>query len=240
MLSALDLVVAQGEFLALTGVNGAGKTTLIKCLLDLDAPGSGEISLYGSRHTLAAARAQLAYLPENFRLPGYLNGWEFLGFMCRLHGAEIDMRRAGQVLASLDLEQGGLQQRNERLSKGTAQKLGLAACLMSGKKLLILDEPMSGLDPRARACLRNHLYELKRQGVTCFFTTHLLEDVGILCDRLAVLHQGRIRYLGSPGACRHEFNAITLEQAWLRCVEGSGKRAGNGLVNGGNGGYVEN
>ncbi|MCY4154578.1 MAG: ABC transporter ATP-binding protein [Gammaproteobacteria bacterium] len=237
VLSALDLTVVEGEFLALTGVNGAGKTTLIRCLLNLDMPTSGRASIFGRQHTLPAAREHLAYLPENFRPPYYLNGWEFLGFMCRLHGLALDMKRAGKILKSLDLAPAELQQRAERLSKGTAQKLGLAACLLSGKKLLILDEPLSGLDPRARACLHDHLFELKRRGVTCLFATHLLEDVKTLCDRVAVLHQSKLRYLGSPAACRHEFQAATLEQAWLRCIE-DGK--GNSLVNGGNGKYVEN
>ena len=237
VLSALDLAVAEGEFLALTGVNGAGKTTLIKCLLNLDMPTSGRASIFGTQHTRPAAREQLAYLPENFRPPCYLNSWEFLGFICRLHGLALDQGRAGKILKALALAPAELQQRAGRLSKGTAQKLGLAACLLSEKKLLILDEPLSGLDPSARAGLHDHLYELKRQGVTCFFATHLLEDVKMLCDRVAILHQGRLRYLGSPTACRHEFQAATLEQAWLRCVE-DGKS--NSLVNGGNGRYVEN
>ena len=223
VLSELELAVSDGEFLALTGVNGAGKTTLIKCLLDLDTPSSGELSIFGRQHTLPVARERLAYLPENFRLPYYLNGWEFLGFMCRLHGAEPDPDRTRKILEALDLGQSEMEKRAGRLSKGTAQKLGLVASLMSGKKLLILDEPTSGLDPGARASLQYHLSELKRQGVTCFFTTHLLEDVTKLCDRIAILHQGKIRYLGSPAACRHEFNATSLEQAWLRCVEDGGR-----------------
>ena len=119
----------------------------------------------------------------------------------------------------LDLEIAELDKLAVRLSKGTARKLGLAACLLSGKRLLVMDEPMSGLDPRARASLQTHLLELKRQGVTCFFTTHLLADVEKLCDSMAILHRGGIRYVGSPGACRRHFNAVDLEQAFLRCVE---------------------
>lgn len=232
VLSQLDLTLAEGECLALTGVNGAGKTTLLKCLLDLDRPNAGEIALFGKKHTGVAARERLAYLPENFRLPYYLNGWEFLAFMCGLHGVDLDVNKTGKVLESLDLAQGELEKRARDLSRGTMQKLGLASCLMSGKRLLILDEPMSGLDPKARACLRNHLCELKRQGITCLLTTHLLEDVTTLCDKVAILHGGEICYTGSPAACCYNFNAINLEQAWLRCVAdgktGPGEREGNG------------
>ena len=220
VLSQLDLTLPEGEFLALTGVNGAGKTTLIRCLLDLDRPNAGEITFFGKEHTGVAARERLAYLPENFRLPYYLNGREFLAFMCGLHGADPDANKTGEVLESLELKQSELEKRARRLSRGTMQKLGLASCLMSGKKLLVLDEPMSGLDPKARACLRNHLRELKRQGITCLLTTHLPEDVTTLCDKVAILHGGEIRYLGSPAACCYNFNAINLEQAWLRCVTG--------------------
>ena len=204
--SNLDLIVSEGEFLGLTGVNGAGKTTLIKCLLDLDTPTSGEISIFNNRHNQVSAREPLAYLPENFRPPDYLNGKEFLSRMCRLHGSKPDPRRMDEILEILDMEPGELEQRSARLSKGNAQKLGLAACLMSGKKLLVLDEPMDGLDPRARAYLHNHLLELKRRNFTCFFTTHLLVDVEKICDRIAILHQGKIRYTGSPAACRRRYN----------------------------------
>ena len=219
--------MSEGEFLGLTGVNGAGKTTLIKCLLDLDTPTSGEISIFNNRHNQVSAREPLAYLPENFRPPGYLNGREFLSRMCRLHGSKPDPRRMDEILEILDMEPGELEQRSARLSKGNAQKLGLAACLMSGKKLLVLDEPTDGLDPRARAYLHNHLLELKRHNFTCFFTTHLLVDVEKICDRIAILHQGKIRYTGSPAACRRRYNALDLEQAFLLCSAGGSRYPGS-------------
>ena len=175
-MSGLDLVVPEGDCMGLVGVNGAGKTTLLKCLLDLDAATSGEIAVFNRKHSLAAARARLAYLPEQFRPPGYLNGWEFLRYTSGLHGNEFNLHRVRQVMDILDLEIAELDKLAIRLSKGTARKLGLAACLLSGKKLFVMDEPMSGLDPRARVCLQSHLLELKRQGLTCFFTTHLLAD----------------------------------------------------------------
>ena len=224
VLSRLDLMVPEGECLGLVGVNGAGKTTLLKCLLDLDAATSGEIAVFNRKHSLAAARARLAYLPEQFRPPGCLSGWEFLRYMGGLHGNAYNLNRIKEVMDILDLELAELDKPAMRLSKGTAQKLGLAACLLSGKRLLVMDEPMSGLDPRARVCLQAHLLELKRQGVTCFFTTHLLADAEKLCDSIAILHRGRIRYIGSPAACRSHFNAVNLEQAFLRCVRAGDDR----------------
>ena len=221
LLSELDLSVSEGEHTALIGANGAGKTTLIKCLLDLDTVSSGDISIFNRKHNRAGAREHLAYLPENFRPPVYLTGREYLHYMCRLHGNDFDPGRINSTLAVLDLDVTELDKLAVKLSRGTAQKLGLAGCLLSGKKLLILDEPMNGLDPGARTNLKHHLLQRKRDGYTCFFTTHLLADVVDVCDSIAILHRGKIRYAGSPAACCRYFGAGDLEQAWLQCVAGS-------------------
>lgn len=234
LLSELDLTLFEGEYMGLVGVNGAGKTTLIKCLLDLDTAASGDISLFNSRHSRITAREHLAYLPENFRPPAYLKGWEYLRYMSQLHGNRFDPDGIQGILQILHLRTSELDKLAAGLSGGTAQKLGLAACLLSEKKLLILDEPMSGLDPGARINLQRHLLALKQRGRTCFLTTHLLADVEKLCDRIAVLHRGKIRYEGSPAACCRHFRATDLEQAYLRCVEGREPAA-----DGENGEYAE-
>ena len=234
LLSELDLSVSEGDYMGLVGVNGAGKTTLIKCLLDLDTVDSGEISIFNRQHSQAGAREHLAYLPENFRPPGYLRGREYLHYMSRLHGNDSDADRIGSTLDLLDLDSSELDKLILKLSRGTAQKLGLAGCLLSGKKLLVMDEPMNGLDPRARINLKHHLLQLKPHGLTCFFTTHLLADVENLCDGIAILHRGNIRYTGTPAACCRYFGATDLEQAYLRCVEGR-----EPMKDGDNGEYVE-
>ena len=221
LLSELDLSVSEGEHMGLVGVNGAGKTTLIKCLLDLDTVDFGEISIFNRRHSQAGAREHLAYLPENFRPPGYLKGWEYLRYMSQLYGNNLDPDRIKSTLEILDLDTSELDKLTVKLSRGTAQKLGLAGCLLSGKKLLVMDEPMNGLDPRARINLKHHLLQLKHHGLTCFFTTHLLADVENLCDGIAILHRGKISYVGSPAACCQHFRATDLEKAWLSCVGGS-------------------
>ena len=238
VLSELDLEVFEGEFLGLVGINGAGKTTLIKCLLDLDSVTSGDITIFNRNHRLSDAREQLAYLPEKFLPPGYLTGWDFLRYMSQLHGNDFNPDEVGAMLRLLDLNASALGKSTARLSKGMVQKLGLAVCLLSGKRMLIMDEPMSGLDPRARIYLQHRLLELKRQGYTCFFSTHLLADVEKLCDRIALLHRGKIRYIGTPAACRRHFNTPDLEQAFLRCIESRDRKTGG--LPAGNGEYIDN
>ncbi len=122
------------------------------------------------------------------------------------------------MLEALDLDPAALGRPVRAYSKGMAQKLGLAACFLSGKRLLILDEPVSGLDPKARALVKRHLLRLKAAGHTLFFSTHALPDVEELCDRMAILHGGEIRFVGSPAECRERFEAETLEQAFLNCI----------------------
>jgi ABC-2 type transport system ATP-binding protein len=123
------------------------------------------------------------------------------------------------VLAALDLDPDALTKPVRALSKGMAQKLGLAAVLLSGKALYVLDEPMSGLDPRARALLKQHLLAQRHSGVqTLFFSTHLLPDVETLCDRMIILHAGIPRFIGTPAECCAAYDAPDLETAYLRCV----------------------
>ena len=105
-----------------------------------------------------------------------------------------------------------------RLSKGMTQKLGLASCLLSRKTLLILDEPMSGLDPKARVLFKRQLFRLKEQGVTIFFSSHVLADVDELADKMAVLHKSRILYQGTSAEFKHTYNGTNLEDAYINCV----------------------
>ncbi|MCP4048916.1 MAG: ABC transporter ATP-binding protein, partial [Gammaproteobacteria bacterium] len=147
VLDGLRLVIDPGEFFALVGVNGAGKTTLIKSLLDFTAIESGAITVFGTSHTLTKARERLVFLPERFIPPYFLKGRDFLTYMSRLHGVVFGPGEVEKVLMALDLEFTALDKPVREFSKGMAQKLGLAACLLSGKELMILDEPMSGLDP---------------------------------------------------------------------------------------------
>ncbi|MGH8480176.1 MAG: ABC transporter ATP-binding protein [Gammaproteobacteria bacterium] len=218
VLNGVDLIIDQGESVGLVGVNGAGKTTLIKALLDLCEIERGSIDLFGVSHLKPEARKRIGFLPEKFLPPYFATGKEYLRFMARLHGRPVETPAIQEVLATLDLEERALSKPVRELSKGMAQKLGLAAVLLCGKDLFVLDEPMSGLDPRARASLRRHLAARRAAGGTLLFTSHLLADVADLCDRMLVLHPGRVLFAGRPEVFREEYGGGTLEDAYLACL----------------------
>ncbi|MBF0428797.1 MAG: ABC transporter ATP-binding protein [Magnetococcales bacterium] len=219
VLDQITLSVPKGTFFGLVGGNGAGKTTLIKCILDLCRPDEGEIRLFDTPATQNAARRELAYLPERFLPPSHLNGQEFLTFMLRLHGATRDKPTLNEALRALDMDPDALKKPIRTLSKGMTQKLGLASCLLSGKGLLLLDEPTSGLDPLARALLKRQLLQRKEQGLTLFINTHILTDVENLCDAMAILHHGSLRFVGSPTECRKRFGGLSLEESYLNVIQ---------------------
>lgn len=218
VLQGVDLELAAGESFGLVGVNGAGKTSLIKCLLDFCALDGGAIEIYGRPHHQPAARQPLGFLPERFTPPYYLTGADFIRYLLTLQGLAYERQAVDAMLAALDLEPAALKKTVRSYSKGMTQKLGLAACLLSRKRLYVLDEPMSGLDPKARALLKEQLRALRDEGSTLFMTTHALADVEELCDRMAILHDGQIRFAGTPAECRARYQAETLEQAFLACI----------------------
>jgi ABC-2 type transport system ATP-binding protein len=219
-LDALSLEVAAGQTFGLAGMNGAGKTTLIKCLLDFCDTDGGTIELFGVSHRLTAARARLVFLPERFVPPYYLTGRDFLRYMLKLRDVPFDEREAEAMLVRLDLDSTALAKPVRAFSKGMTQKLGLAACFLSRRDLYVLDEPTSGLDPKARALLKGELRRLREQGRTVFLTSHALADVDEICDRMAVIHRGALRFAGTPQELRSRHAAATLEQAFLACIEG--------------------
>lgn len=218
VLDGLDLDVRPGEFFGLAGVNGAGKTTLIKCLMDFSEPDQGEIEIFGVSHHHHQARAQLAFLPERFTPPYYLTGRDFLQYMLRLRGQTYRQAAIEAMLHALDLDQAALSRPVRAYSKGMTQKIGLAASFLSERNLYVLDEPMSGLDPKARAMLKHYLQGMKAQGRTLFFSSHALSDLEEICDRMAILHQGRLRFVGTPAECCRQYSAPSLEQAFMSCI----------------------
>ena len=217
-LSGITFGVPQGACFGLVGANGAGKTTLLKCLLDFCEPDEGNITLFGVTHRDTAARTRVAYLPERFNPPHYLTGRDFLQFMARMHRAGYNETDAAQVLQSLDLATAALDKPVRTYSKGMNQKLGLAACMLSGKDLYILDEPTSGLDPRARILLKRTLKALRDSGKTIFFTSHALADVEEMCDRVAVIDDGKLCFAGTPAELMRSQGAGTMEAAFMALV----------------------
>jgi ABC-2 type transport system ATP-binding protein len=218
-LDELALEIGRGMTFGLAGMNGAGKTTLIKCLLDFCAVDAGHIEIFGVPHRVTSSRSRLAFLPERFIPPYYLTGRDFLRYMLTLHGVQYAEADARDMLASLDLESSALGKPVRAFSKGMTQKLGLAACLLSGKDLYVLDEPTSGLDPKARALLKRRLRELGGRGHTVFFTSHALADVEEICDHMAVIHAGRLHFAGTPAELLARHGAGSLEDAFLACIE---------------------
>ena len=220
VLRDINITINAGEYVGLIGENGAGKTTLIKCLLDFCSIDAGAISIFGADHRLKDARNNLTYLPEKFVPPYYLTGENFSRYMADLNGVNYDANAVSKILKILDLDESALIKPVRQYSKGMGQKLGLAACMLSGKDLMVFDEPMSGLDPKARALLKRHLLELKQQGKTLFYSSHLLEDVAALCDRVIILHDGNVCFSGTTQECCGKYQADNFEAAYLKCVGG--------------------
>ncbi len=219
VLKDISFEIEEGEAVGLVGINGAGKTTLIRGLLDLNRIDAGSISIFGTPHTETQARDKLSYLAERFSPPYFATGVELLRYLLALHGERYDPRAAEQEAQALGLSGAVLSLPARQYSKGMAQKLGLIACVLPGRPLLVLDEPMSGLDPRARTLFKRRLSELKDQGVTIFFSTHLLVDIESLCDRLVVIHDGRVRYAGTPADLMASHHCSVLEDAFLHCIK---------------------
>jgi ABC-2 type transport system ATP-binding protein len=217
-LDGVSIEVAAGSAAGLVGANGAGKTTFIKCVLDLCAADQGGARIFGIDARQSTARAQLAYLPERFVPPHYLLGREFLAMTLSLAGTSYDPALAAAIANELELDPQALDRPARQLSKGMTQKLGLAACLLQERKLYVLDEPMSGLDPASRLAVKSLLACMIRGGKGLFFTSHVLSDVEELCSTIAVLDQGRVRFSGAPAQLRGRFGEDSLERAFLKCV----------------------
>ncbi len=227
VLHDISFEVTGGELFGLVGVNGAGKTTLLKCLLDFCETNGGDIEIFGTPHREPAARQRLAFLPERFNPPYFLTGEDFIRYVLELQSTAYERAEAERVLSMLDLDLAALKLPVRAYSKGMTQKLGLAACLLSRKDLYVFDEPTSGLDPKARALLKSRLREIKAQSRTVFFTSHALADVAEVCDRMAVMHDGRLRFAGTPAALCGRYSSADLEQAFLRCIEAPAALARN-------------
>ena len=187
----LNFEVAAGEAFGLLGANGAGKTTTIKCILDLLNNKTGTIKIFGENNINPKVRRNLAYIPEQSYFYDNITTSESLQLMAKLSGvSQIEKRRAA-VLKQLKIE--SLENKKLRfLSKGQKQRVMLAQALIAEPKLLILDEPFSGLDPVGRKEFRDIFLELKQKGTALILCSHILSDVEIICDRVAILKKGRL------------------------------------------------
>ena len=196
-LKGLDLAVAENEVFGFLGRNGAGKTTTIKILCSLLRPTGGEALVMGKDVRTRAARRFIGYLPENPFFYEYLNPRETLAFHGRLHGlgAKDRAREWDRLSELLDLR-GIATQRLRGFSKGMRQRVGFAVALAGDPRVLILDEPMSGLDPLGRRRIREVIVHMRDEGKTIFFSSHILGDVEQICDRVGILVEGKLTIEG--------------------------------------------
>ncbi|MCX7934034.1 MAG: ABC transporter ATP-binding protein [Planctomycetota bacterium] len=210
-LNGLCLEVGEGEIFGYLGANGAGKTTTIKLLVGLLRPQAGEARIFGMPVQDLASRRWVGFAPENPYFYEYLTAREALRFyaaLCDVPAAER-CRRADELLDFVGLREAA-DVRLREYSKGMRQRLGIAQALVHRPRLAILDEPQSGLDPVGRLQVREIILRLKEEGATVFFSTHILSDVEMICDRVGLLVRGRLQASGPLS---------TLLDARLKCVE---------------------
>lgn len=215
---SLDFSVEQGEIFGLLGPNGAGKTTTIKTIIGLIRPTAGKVTIHNENASSPKARQRVGYLPENPYFHEYLTPKELLMFHGRLAG--LSSRELSSRAVSL-IERVGLKAAAKRplrkFSKGMLQRIGLAQAILTKPELLILDEPMSGLDPIGRRFVVDLMQELNQQGTTILFSSHILSDIERLCHRVVILNQGAKVAEGTIETLIHaEQDVETFEDLFMR------------------------
>lgn len=211
-LDNVSLNVRQGECFGLLGPNGAGKTTLMKILLNLISPSSGSATIFNQPVKNEKIRETVGYLPERVKIYGFLKGSEFLDYQGKLYGMEHDKRntRVDECLQTVGMH----EEKSRRIgeySKGMVQRIGLAQALLNEPKLLLLDEPAAGLDPISNKEIRDILLRLKEVGVTIFINSHLLSEIEMICDRVAILHRGHLLKMGTKQELTSKGELIELQ-----------------------------
>ena len=197
-LRPLNLAVNEGEVFGFLGPNGAGKTTTLKLLMGLVYPTGGSARILGMEISDPRVKAQIGFLPEQPYFYDYLTARELLAYYAHLSGvpAKECSSRIENVLKLVGLPDAANVQLR-KFSKGMLQRVGIAQAVLHDPKVVFLDEPMSGLDPMGRREVRDLMAQLKQQGKTVFFSTHILADAEALCDRVAIIHQGELRGVGA-------------------------------------------
>jgi ABC-2 type transport system ATP-binding protein len=201
-LKGVDLTVGEGELVGLLGPNGAGKSTLVKIACGLVRPSGGSAEIAGAPAGSPAAHRSLGYLAELFRFPDWLSADELLELHQRLAGSTKGAREREELLGLVGL--GDVAGRRVgAMSKGMQQRLGIAQAMIGDPRLLLLDEPTSALDPAGRRTVRQLLEELRARGVAVLLNSHLLSEVELVCDRVAIIARGEVVAAGSPAELSH-------------------------------------
>src|SRR5437762_3039637 len=209
-LDTLSLAVEQGQIFGFLGANGAGKTTTLKLLMGLIYPTSGGARILGRDIGDTSMHARIGYLPENPYFYDYLTAREFLNYCAQLFGQDraTRSRRTEEILARANLEKKSWDRQLRKFSKGMLQRVGLAQALVNDPEIVFLDEPMSGLDPVGRREVRDLIASLRTQGKTVFMCSHILSDIEVLCDSVAILKHGRLAHAGSLAELRARESAL--------------------------------
>jgi len=209
-LDKLSLTVDRGEIFGFLGANGAGKTTTLKLLMRLTFPTEGTARILGSDIDNVSMHQSIGYLPENPYFYDYLTAREFLEYCAELFGfpSLVRRERTTDLLRSVHLEEKAWNTQLRKFSKGMLQRVGLAQALINDPEIVFLDEPMSGLDPIGRREVRDLIASLRQTGKTVFMCSHILSDIEVLCDRVAILKKGKLAHIGRLNELRgHEGKA---------------------------------
>ncbi len=198
-LDGLSLGVEHGQIFGFLGANGAGKTTTLKLLMRLIFPTAGTAQILGHDISDVSMHARIGYLPENPYFYDYLSAREFLNYCGELFGQDktTRKRRTEELLMRVNLEKKSWDRQLRKFSKGMLQRVGLAQALVNDPEIVFLDEPMSGLDPIGRREVRDLIASLRTEGKTVFMCSHILSDIEVLCDSVAILKRGRLAHVGS-------------------------------------------
>jgi ABC-2 type transport system ATP-binding protein len=221
-LAGVDLEVREGELVGLLGPNGAGKSTLVKIACGLVRPSRGSAEICGLRAGSREARRSLGYLAELFRFPGWYSADEVLELHQKLNGSAGGAAERHELLELVGLADARTR-RVEEMSKGMQQRLGVAQALVGSPPLLLLDEPTSALDPVGRRTVRELLEELRRRGTSVLLNSHLLSEIELVCDRVAILLHGRLVAEGSPAELASRRGVQIETDEGIRLFEGASR-----------------
>jgi ABC-2 type transport system ATP-binding protein len=212
-LDKLSLTVEQGEIFGFLGANGAGKTTTLKLLMRLTFPTEGQARILGADIANVAMHQRIGYLPENPYFYDYLTAREFLEYCAELFGYPTAKRRqrAEDLLKKVHLDEKRWNTQLRKFSKGMLQRVGLAQALINDPEVVFLDEPMSGLDPIGRREVRDLIASLQQAGKTVFMCSHILSDIEVLCDRVAILKKGKLAHIGRLNDLRSQEGKANVE-----------------------------
>jgi ABC-2 type transport system ATP-binding protein len=228
-LDGVDLELAEGELVGLLGPNGAGKSTLVKIACGLVRPSEGSAEICGARAGSAAARRALGYLAEMFRFPGWVTADELLVLHQRLARSAGGAAERAELLELVGLAD-ARDRRVEEMSKGMQQRLGIAQALVGSPPVLLLDEPTSALDPSGRRTVRELLEELRARGHAVMLNSHLLSEVELVCDRVAIISRGRLVAEGSPAELSRARGVEVETGTGVRLFEGATREDAPAIV----------